>query len=187
MSQLELLKKTINFLNTSNIEYMLTGSMVSSIQGEPRSTHDIDIIINIKEENINKLFNFFLQPNFYLDKDSIIDAIKNNSMFNLINTKNGDKVDFWIYTDSEFDKSRFNRKYKHKFQDIEISISSPEDTIIAKLNWAKISGGSKKHIIDALRVYEVQSEIINNNYLLYWIKKMKLQKEWKELLKQLEQ
>ena len=68
-----------------------------------------------------------------------------------------------------------------------MSISSPEDTIIAKLNWSKLSGGSKKHIIDALRVYEIQSEVINNEYLSSWIKKMHLHKEWKELLKQLEQ
>lgn len=107
-------------------------------------------------------------------------------MFNLIDTINGDKVDFWIYTDSDFDKSRFKRKYKHKFQDIEISISSPEDTIIAKLNWAKLSGGSKKHIIDASRVYEIQLDVMDKEYLSNWIKKMNLHKEWKELLKQLE-
>jgi len=40
VSQSELLKKTIGALNSSQIPYMLTGSIASSIQGEPRSTHD---------------------------------------------------------------------------------------------------------------------------------------------------
>lgn len=45
MSQSDLLKKIVGILAAREIPYMLTGSLVSSIQGEPRSTHDIDIII----------------------------------------------------------------------------------------------------------------------------------------------
>jgi hypothetical protein len=71
MSQLELLKKTINFLVNSRIEYMLTGSIVSSLQGEPRSTNDIDIIISIKENEINKLLDFYKMPEYYIDEESI--------------------------------------------------------------------------------------------------------------------
>jgi hypothetical protein len=37
-----------------------------------------------------------------------------------------------------------------------IWVSSPEDTILAKLRWADISGGSEKQFTDALRVFEVQ-------------------------------
>lgn len=43
MSQQELLKKVIQVLDDVGIQYMLTGSVVSSLQGEPRSTHDIDM------------------------------------------------------------------------------------------------------------------------------------------------
>jgi predicted nucleotidyltransferase len=45
MSQQELLRKVIEALGDARIEYMLTGSVVSSLQGEPRSTHDIDMVV----------------------------------------------------------------------------------------------------------------------------------------------
>ncbi len=44
MSQQKLLKKVLSVLNQAGIQYMLTGSIVSSLQGEPRSTHDIDVV-----------------------------------------------------------------------------------------------------------------------------------------------
>ena len=47
MSQQELLKRVVRILDGAKIKYMLTGSVVSSLQGEPRSTHDIDIVVAI--------------------------------------------------------------------------------------------------------------------------------------------
>ncbi len=46
MSQQALLKKVIQVLDRAGIKYMITGSIVSSLQGEPRSTHDIDMVID---------------------------------------------------------------------------------------------------------------------------------------------
>lgn len=48
MSQQELLKKVIKVLEDARIQYMITGSVVSSLQGEPRSTHDIDMVVAMK-------------------------------------------------------------------------------------------------------------------------------------------
>ena len=55
MLQPRLVIEVINILNKNNIEYMLTGSFVSSFQGEPRLTHDIDLIININQNEANKI------------------------------------------------------------------------------------------------------------------------------------
>ncbi len=48
MSQQELLRKVIQALDQVGIQYMITGSLASSLQGEPRSTHDIDMVIAIQ-------------------------------------------------------------------------------------------------------------------------------------------
>ena len=65
MSQQELLKKVIKILEEIGIEYMITGSIASSLQGEPRSTHDIDIIIGMQISKIDKLVESFPFPDFY--------------------------------------------------------------------------------------------------------------------------
>ncbi|MEK6765649.1 MAG: hypothetical protein AABY49_05410 [Planctomycetota bacterium] len=160
---------------------MLTGSIVSSLQGEPRSTHDIDVVIAIDKLKASELARKFSSPDFYLDEDSIRDAIESQGMFNLIDLKEGDKVDFWLLTNETFDKSRFSRKCKEEFMGLEMEVSSPEDTILAKLRWSKLSGGSEKQFIDAMRVYEVQYRKLDLDYIENWVKKLSVESLWKRL------
>lgn len=168
MSQPELLKRLIDILNANRIEYMVTGSIVSSLQGEPRSTHDIDVLVHIPLTAIPALTAAFPLPDYYISEQGIRDAVMHKSMFNLLDTKEGDKIDFWILTDDPFDVSRFRRKYASRVFGLNVNVSQPEDTILAKLRWAKLSGGSQKHFTDALRVYEVQCDRIDHDYLRDW-------------------
>lgn len=186
MSQQELLRKVIQVLDQAGIQYMLTGSIVSSLQGEPRATHDIDAVVAITSSKIHELVMAFPPPDFYLDKDSVLDAVSRQTMFNLIDVKEGGKVDFWILTDEPFDQSRFSRKYCEEFMGLKMQVSSPEDTILAKLRWAKLSGGSEKQFTDALRVYEVQHEKLDRNYLEHWAKKLDVEPLWRRLLNEAE-
>ena len=102
-------------------------------------------------------------------------------MFNLIDTTEGDKIDFWILTEDPFDKSRFERKYNENVYGFDMKVSSPEDTILAKLRWSKLSGGSEKQFTDALRVYEVQYGILDINYINEWTKKLQITELWNSL------
>lgn len=186
MSQQELLKRVIQVLDQVGIQYMITGSVASSLQSEPRSTHDIDIVITIKESKVHELVKAFSPGDFYLDEHSILDAISRQSMFNLIDLKSGDKVNFWILTNEPFDQSRFSRKCSEEFTEIEIQVSSPEDIILAKLRWSKLSGGSEKQFNDALRVYEVQYGKLDLDYLNNWVKRLEVESLWKRLIDEAE-
>ncbi|HHT9155235.1 MAG TPA: hypothetical protein ACFYD5_05420 [Candidatus Tripitaka sp. YC43] len=181
MSQQELLRHVIQALNRAGIQHMLTGSIVSSLQGEPRSTHDIDIVITAPGPKARKLIEAFPPPNFYLDEQGVLDTINRQGTFNLIDIKGGGKVDFWILTDDPFDQSRFSRRYSEEFMGLEMQVSSPEDTILAKLRWAKLSGGSEKQFTDALRVYEVQYGKLDIDYIEYWVKKLNVESLWRRL------
>ncbi|MCL6612133.1 MAG: hypothetical protein K6T66_11400 [Peptococcaceae bacterium] len=181
MSQQELLKRVVRALENAEIKYMVTGSIVSSLQGEPRSTHDIDFVVAIEGPSIDKLVAAFPASDFYLDKESIADAIKRKAMFNLIDMKDGDKADFWILTDDPFDQSRFSRRQTIEVMGIRMQVSRPEDTILVKLKWAKLSGGSEKQFTDALRVYEVQYPGLDMNYLDHWAKKLDIETMWKQI------
>ncbi len=41
-----------------------------------------------------------------------------------------------------------------------------------------MSGGSEKQFVDALRVYEVQFEKLDSDYLEYWVKELKIESLW---------
>jgi len=160
---------------------MITGSIASSMQGEPRSTHDIDMVIAIGKSQIQKITNSFSPPDFYLDEQSILKAIEDRDMFNLLDTKEGDKIDFWILTGEPFDQERFSRRISENLMGLKTMVSTPEDTILAKLKWAKLCGGSEKQFTDALRVYEVQYNKLDFDYLDNWVKKLGLDSLWKRI------
>jgi len=71
-------------LRASGIPYMVTGSYASILYGDPRATNDVDQI-----ENFVKL----LEEHEYV---SVETAVATNSMFNVIDTDLGWKVDFII-------------------------------------------------------------------------------------------
>ena len=110
LSLFELLKEVVQFLNTAHTPYMLTGSIVSSFQGEPRSTHDIDMMILFDKDNVNSLLNAFPPPTFYLDREMVLEGIRSKKMFKLLNTIAGDKIDFYPLPDNEYELVRFKRK-----------------------------------------------------------------------------
>jgi hypothetical protein len=185
MPQQELLKRVVGVLDAAGIDYMVTGSTVSSIQGEPRSTHDIDIVVTLEHQAITQLMAAFPAPDFFLSAEAIAETLRRGrGTFNLLSTKDGDKVDFWILTAEPFDQSRFKRKYVEPVEGLPIKLSAPEDTILMKLYWANQSGGSEKQFIDALRVYEVQFALLNLNYIDDWAKRLRVEELWKRLKEQ---
>jgi hypothetical protein len=93
----------------------------------------------------------------------------------------GDKVDFWMLTDEPFDRSRFARKRLADLGGPPVKVSAPEDTILAKLRWSELSGGSRKQMQDALRVYEVQAEHLDHAYLEHWVRQLNVEPLWQEL------
>ena len=171
MSQQELLKLVVARLDEAGIEYMLTGSLASSLQGEPRATHDIDLVIAIRtaaSDVARTLRAAFPEPQYYLDEEAIRNAIDAMGMFNMIEAQEGNKVDFWILTADAFDQARFARRSVEDFEGLALRVSRPEDTILMKLKWALMSGGSEKQFVDALRVYEVQHGLLDQSYLDTW-------------------
>lgn len=183
MSQQELLIGIARHFDGHGILYMLIGSIASSLYGEPRLTHDIDLIVSIAVESAAGIAQAFPSPRYYLDdRESIRQMIDSFSMFNLIDTQTGDKVDFWILTDSPFDSSRFQRRRPVSVFGSVVSVSSPEDVILAKLHWAQLSGGSEKQFLDALRVYEVQRERLDVAYCATWVRELGVTALWERMV-----
>lgn len=173
--------KVVRALEQLDIGYMVTGSIASSLQGEPRSTHDIDIVVNLPRAKAHDLAVAFPAPDYYLDEEAVAEAISGRGMVNLIDTVTGDKVDFWLLTDEPFDRSRFSRRYHEELFGIRVAVSSPEDTILMKLRWSRLSGGSEKQFTDAVRVYEVQYGSLDVGYLREWALKLGLEGDLERL------
>ncbi len=181
MSQPELLTRLLQILRDLGIESMITGSYASSLQGEPRLTHDIDLVVSLSPESAAQLIDRFPPDNFYISKQSVDEALRLKTMFNVVEYASGDKIDFHLLTDDPFDLSRFRRRRKADILGTEIEVSTPEDTILMKLRWAELSGGSEKQFRDALRVYEVQHGRLDMTYIDDWAARLNLVDAWRRL------
>jgi hypothetical protein len=153
------------------------GDRIDRVQCQPRSTHDIDLVVILTPFAADLLAKEFPLPDFYLDPMAAKEAIKRNDMFNLLDITGGDKVDFWMLRDHPFDHSCFARRYAEEIAGVQVFISRPEDTILQKLRWSEMSGGSEKQFRDSLRVYEVQFKVIDQAYLNQWADSLGIRSE----------
>lgn len=181
MTQLELFKKVIEILNKLNLPYMITGAYAVSFYGEPRATHDIDFKIKIGLKNVEDFYNSF-KNKFYISRESIHQAIKHKSMFNIIHFESNIKIDFWLFKNNEFDKERLKRRRKVTILKKPVFISSPEDIILIKLKWFKESE-LEKHFFDALGIMKVQGKDLDFKYLDTWAERLNVKNLLIELKK----
>lgn len=84
------------------------------IYGVARQTRDIDIVINLKNNDVDSFLNIF-SNDFYLNRDAIKKDISDGIMFNVISETTSYKIDFAIKKNTEFHEAEFLRKKEMKF------------------------------------------------------------------------
>ena len=62
----------LNILNKNQFQYFVTGSVASIVYGEPRLTHDIDLVIFLHEKEVDKFVKSFPSEEFYSPPEEII-------------------------------------------------------------------------------------------------------------------
>ena len=170
MDQQELLIRTARILDALKIPYMVTGSFAVNFYGIPRTTHDIDLIVQIQVADTIRLAREF-PTDFYADVQMMRQAIDQQFMFNVIDPSSGLKIDFWILKRDAYDVERFRRRRPQLVFGQTLVMPSPEDVILAKLLWYQ-DAPTDKHLSDARGVWEIQKDSMDLNYLRMWASKL---------------
>jgi hypothetical protein len=173
--QSELLLTMTRRLAAAGIPYMVTGSYGSAMNGFPRATNDIDIIIDPSREALERFIESFGDP-YYVSRDAALSAFQRRSLFNVIDTSTGWKVDLIVRKTDPFGTSEFNRRRKVLFEGDEVDAISPEDSILSKLDWAK-KGESDRQLRDAESVAVVNWRQLDLDYLRHWAVELGVQHE----------
>lgn len=176
ISMADTLRDFVGKMNELGIEYMVTGSYAMSAYGEIRMTRDIDIVIQLNAEDAHRFVDKFSGA-YYISEESVQNAILRRSMFNIISNEHGGKIDCIILKDSDYAKIGFARKYKVSAVGIDFWLTTKEDLILAKLDWAKESF-SELQIQD---IANMTSSDYNSEYVINWIDKLGLQNIWKKV------
>lgn len=182
MPQSELLKFVRQLLESLGVEYMLTGSMVSSAQGQPRMTYDIDFMVRLDQPAAARLSEAFDAAGFYVSAPAVSAAVARRGMFNVLQTSTGQKVDFYVLPEDDYEQTRFARRTPLVVDGDEVFATTTEDTIISKLRWAKLSGGSERQMRDACHVYELQAQALDRDYMAQWVERLGLNELWEAMI-----
>jgi hypothetical protein len=181
MEQADLLGLLVTTLERLGIRYLLTGSLASSAFGEPRYTHDIDVVAALDLVRAEAICAAFPAPEFYCSPDAAREAVCRTSQFNILHPASGLKIDVIVASNSEFDQSRLARGVRlPAAPNVEATFASPEDVIIKKLQYFR-EGGSEKHLRDIAGVLKVQADRIDRTYLDGWIDRLGLSSEWDQV------
>jgi len=167
---LDLLKRITQSLNKKDIPYMLSGSIAYNHYAIPRMTMDIDIVISLQNEYVDKFISIF-DENYYLNINTVREEIKHSGMFNVIDHKTGFKIDFILLKNSEYRQFEFQRRKKIKIDDFEVWIVSIEDLTISKFEWIQVYQ-SDKQISDIKNL--LANPEIDKKYISDWCNKLNL-------------
>ena len=164
-NEISILTDIVDKLQKLNIEYMLTGSVAMNYYAEPRMTRDFDIIVDVGVLQKKEFFDTFI-ADYYLTDIAFDEAIKYNSMFNIIHRDTVTKADLIIKKRDEHSIQAFERKQLKKINDHSINVISKEDLIISKIRWAQDSKSAlqKGDIINLLETD------YDKEYMILWLK-----------------
>lgn len=175
MNQIEVLLRVARLLEEMRIPYFVAGSFASSLQGFSRATADADIVADLRPEHVIPLFEA-LKDECYVDDEAMRRAVSLRRMFNLLHLDTLFKVDIYIPKEDEFVRQQFRRVRRETLLPGEAGgayVSSPEDTILAKLQWHRRGGEvSERQLTDALGVLKVQRERLDLAYLREWAERL---------------
>ncbi len=180
MNEQELLADCLRRLNRSDMTYYLTGSMASNYWGIPRTTHDLDFVIQLPASAVSKIVSAFT-PDFYIEEAAVRAAYQPPHQFNAIDTRSALKVDFWLPKPEPFDREMLRRRVHVTLFGELAWIATAEDVILHKLVWNRISP-SDRQLGDAAGVMAVQAGALDKNYLKHWARELKLTGELEKLL-----
>jgi len=171
------LKQVVLALEQAQIPYMMTGSFASSAHGIIRGTNDIDIVIAPNAAQLRTFIAQFPNDRYYADEHDAIEALQHASQFNIIDFASNWKADLIIRRSRDFSSVEFDRRRHHVISGVSVYIASPEDVLIAKLEWAKM-GESDRQIEDAAGIIATQGSALDRPYVERWVEKLELQRQW---------
>jgi len=166
VEEIEILKTVVRRLEVAAIPYMITGSIATNFYAVPRMTRDIDIVIELKTVDLDRIMRLF-EKDFYIDRDMMANAVKGRDMFNIIHNESIVKIDFIVRKDIPYRQIEFDRRRTIDVEGTRMSVVSPEDLILSKLYWAKDSL-SETQLRDVKNILETV-EKLDLPYIEKWV------------------
>ena len=182
MLQPSLLEPFIARLERLGIPYFVTGSTAGILYGEPRMTHDVDIVVALSLPDVHAFVEAFPLEEFYCPPEDVL-AIEvrrgQRGHCNLIHHNSGFKADIYIAFDELHRWALAHRRSLH-LDGLQLSVAPIEYVILRKLEYFR-EGRSEKHVRDIRGMLDVSPSQIDVSFLEQWISRLGLDAEWSQI------
>jgi hypothetical protein len=171
------LRRIVRELDRAGIEHMLAGSFASTFHGDPRTTNDIDLVIECDRPSLERLVAQLDPESFYVSPDAADEAWRRRGQFNVVVLESGWKVDLIVRKDRAFSREEFSRRQPAEVAGKRIWVASAEDTVVAKLEWAR-AGESERQLRDVVGILEARAGELDLAYVERWVRELDLGVLW---------
>ena len=179
--------RLIMLLETLAIPYAIGGSVAAMVYSETRNTIDIDLMIQIELDDLDKLISEIEAWKVYVDPfETVIEFNLPRQMpISIVDGLSGTKADIYVACETGIDVSAMERRQRKQFYDdapIETWFLAPENVILYKLDYFRQSAGqSQKHPLDIAKMLTAVGDTLDLIYLEFWAKKLDIYELWSAL------
>lgn len=177
MNSAEVFREITVALDQAHIPYMVVGSFASNLYGTGRGTQDIDLVISARPDRIQVLLSLLSPARYYFDLDDALAACRRRDMFNILDMERGWKIDLIFEKPSPYHQQAFQRRIVAQIEQVPLFAATAEDTIISKLEWAKM-GESSRQIEDVAGILKVSGPLLDRLYVEKWVAELGLAEQW---------
>lgn len=180
MFETDLLLIFIRPLNELGLSYMVTGSVAGVLYGEPRVTHDVDLVLAMPGKDAERVAQAFPMDDFYCPPVEVLlaEAMRGHrGHFNLIHHQSGFRADVYLAHRDEFQHWALKRRQEVVVDGVPVPAAPPEYVIVKKLEFYR-EGGSQKHLRDIAGIMRTSGEAVSRSTVDEWVKKFSLENEW---------
>ncbi len=174
------LERLVTGLDSSGVPHMLAGSFASTYYGVPRTTQDIDIVVEFTLPTLRRFLSQLPDDKYYVSLEAAETAVRTRGQFNVIDFESGWKVDLIQRKARAFSKTEFDRRVPAELFGVALRIATAEDVVLSKLEWATKSA-SERQLRDVAGVIEVSGASLDIPYVERWAEALGVAELWAEL------
>ncbi|MCC7143349.1 MAG: hypothetical protein IT349_14720 [Candidatus Eisenbacteria bacterium] len=161
----------LDLVDRLQLPCVIGGSVASSLQGLPRQTIDLDVVVELPGDRVDALV-VAAAASFYVSEFAVREAVRNQRAFNLIHVETAFKIDCYIAGPDQFDRAQFDRAIAVELPGLPgriLRVASAEDVILRKLEWYRLGHEvSERQWHDVIGVLKVQGDRLDTGYLDAW-------------------
>ncbi|HUP18906.1 MAG TPA: hypothetical protein VM778_03010 [Gemmatimonadota bacterium] len=177
----DLLLHLIDTLEDLALPYGLTDSIASMVYGEPRTTFDIDVVVQLQEPDVDRLKERFPEPDFFLDEVAARPAVREGRSFNILHPVSGFKIDVFPAVGSIGRMQIERRRRLPAVGDRLGDFSPPEALIVYKLRYYR-EGGSERQLRDIASMLAISGDDIDREEIGRLASEFGVDDVWRQVL-----